>query len=253
MNTPRMKMAGMAVAGVLAGCTASMKTQTIIPRQIDQAAIAVLPVAHDDAFVFEYANDQLESLNLLAPGPLGTALSAVAGASRRAAFNDEFSLTTTEYAQHAQMAIVDALVAAGFEAIVVEDRGLIGGERKRGLLKSVPEIAHHNPDAVLESVIDLGFVASGRGQPYRPMVWLSVRLWGADSTILMQDRILFNALTSDDGAVITATGIRLHVPDSLQFSDRNAVLEAERADAALRFGVEAAAREIDLLLTGPWQ
>ena len=235
----------------LVGCAPSVKPHTIVPDRIEGATIAILPVMHDDQFVFEYANDQLESLNLLAPGPFGTALSAMAGATRRSSFNEEFSLVVGDYARVTQDLLVAAIEDAGYR--VHRSDIALGGRRKGGFFQTVPESVFDDSDAVLESSLDLGFVASGRGQPYRPTVWLSLRLWSEDNTILMQDRIMFNALTSDDGAVIALQGIRLHVPDHLQFADRQAVLESDLADDALRFGLKAATREVKMLLAGPWQ
>ena len=78
-------------------------------------------------------------------------------------------------------------------------------ERTRGVL----EFMHTYPksdgsvDAYLDMYTDLvGYIAAGGGTPYRPTVYLNVRLVRAtDHKVLYQDRIAYNAFGDGDGAI----------------------------------------------------
>ncbi len=243
----------MATLVLLAGCRAPLKTQTFDPRLTPVDEVAVLPVHHDDELIFEYANDQLETLNRLAPGPLGTALSAAVGAVGRGGFNDLYPVNAESYARYAQDRLLARLARAGIDPLVVAGLPSADGGRTGGLLDSMPAVLGQDVDAVLESYLELGFVAATRGAPWRPTAWLTLRLVDPSGQVILSERIMFNALTRDEGDLVGLRGIRLPVPDRFAFDGEASILSDGAGDEALRFAIDRLAEEATLLLQGPWQ
>lgn len=241
------------LAAATAGCRAPLKPHPFDVRSTPVERVAVLPVHHDEDLLFEYANDQLETLNALAPGPLGTAISAAIGASARSGFNDSIGRPPEAYAADLTIDIVETVSDAGFIARPV-DAGVLGDdpERSGGLLDSLPAAVFADDDAVLESYLELGFVAAGRGEPFRPTAWLTLRATRRDGRVLFIERIMFNASTSDDGDFVALRGIRLHVPEWLEFEGRDAVLAGRDGQVALDYAVDRLVAEFRFLLRGPW-
>lgn len=237
----------------LGACRTPLAPQAFDPRARPIERVAVLPVHHDEQLMFEYANDQLRTLNRLAPGPLGSALSGAVGAAGRADFNEAVGLSPASYAEAATAGIVAALAAAGFTAVAVPaDRLSTDEDRRGGLLVTVPPEVRSLADVVLDGYLELGFVAAGRGQPYRPAAWLTLRLSGPEGRVLLEDRIMFNASTADESNFLALRGIKLHPPAWLQFRNAAAILVDDRADRALRYALDRLLAEVRFLFRGPW-
>ena len=102
-------------------------------------------------------------------------------------------------------------------------------------------------DAYLDLVAPVyGYIANGTGDstPYRPRVVVKARLVSAkDSSVLMQDRVVYNPLGPDN------TAVTIPADPALQFKDFDALV-ASPANAAkgLRVATEQSAQTISKLL-----
>ncbi len=232
---------------VLSACSTTPQ-RTMHAASAKVSRIAVLPAHVEERFAIALANDQWSSLDLFAPLPVGSAVSLIAGRARSAEFNEALSASPSDYAALWDELVGQSISRAGLEYEVVPlERIDSQARRKKGLLKNRPDGVPENVDAVLETALTVGFMASARGKPYRPMLHASLRLIGVDGQLLMQDRILFNPPV--DGV----DGIRIQVPAGIEFADIEAITSSAESDAALRLAVNEAVAEVGYLLSEPWQ
>lgn len=129
------------------------------------------------------------------------------------------------------------LVAAGYRVrrIPAPRASAEGGYR------SQYPTADGSVDAYLDLYSDLiGYTAAGGGTPYRPTVYLNVRLVrAADHRVLYQDRIAYNAFGDGDGAITIdpARGYEFAAFDSL-------MAQPDKAQEGLRLAMRAAGDEV---------
>ncbi|MBI3513651.1 MAG: hypothetical protein HY060_06255 [Proteobacteria bacterium] len=138
--------------------------------------------------------------------------------------------------------LANDLRARGYEV------SLIAMRRDKDFVKSYPV---HTPPAV-DAYLDLyalnyGYIAAGIGSPpYRPWVWMRVRLARAkDSAVLMQDTIVYNPVI---GATYTKA---VTIPPDPRFEYRTFdLLEADPAGSVrgLRTAIEQSAQAVGKLL-----
>lgn len=102
-------------------------------------------------------------------------------------------------------------------------------------------------DAYLDLVAPVyGYIANGTGDdaPYRPRVVVKARLVSAkDSSVLMQDRVLYNPLGADN------TAVTIPADPALQFKDFDALAASpQTAVKGLRVATEQSAQTVAKLL-----
>lgn len=109
-----------------------------------------------------------------------------------------------------------------------------------GYRKQYPQ-ADGSVDAYLDLYSDLiGYTAAGGGTPYRPTVFLTVRLVRAtDHKVLYQDRIAYNAF-GDGGGAITLDPVRGY--EFAEFAQLMA--QPAKAQEGLRIAMRAAGDEV---------
>lgn len=129
------------------------------------------------------------------------------------------------------------LVAAGYRVSRIQSPR---GVAEDGYRSRYPA-ADGTVDAYLDLYSDLiGYTAAGGGTPYRPTVYLNVRLVrAADHRVLYQDRIAYNAFGDGDGAITLdpARGYEFAAFDSL-------MTQPEKAQEGLRLAMRAAGDEV---------
>ncbi len=154
------------------------------------------------------------------------------GAFTRAAQGKGFICSKTFQAQ------LDAgLRNGGYEVKTVDARRPV---HEYKFLDQYPK-ADGSVDAYLDLYTDLvGYIAAGGGTPYRPTVYLNVRLVRAtDHKVLYQDRIAYNAFGDGDGA-ITLTAAKGY--EYWKFDDL--VADPARAIEGLQMAMRATGDEL---------
>ena len=107
---------------------------------------------------------------------------------------------STSFSQHLQAGLTES----GYKVV---PRWVRRSPGSFGFLEHYPQ-----SDGSVDAYLDLyservGYTATGLGTPYRPTVYLNVRLVRAsDHRVLYQDRIAYNAFGDGDGAITLSAG-----------------------------------------------
>lgn len=129
------------------------------------------------------------------------------------------------------------LIAAGYQVRTI---AAPRGDADDGYRRHYPK-ADGSVDAYLDLYSDLiGYTAAGGGTPYRPTVYLNVRLVRAgDHRVLYQDRIAYNAFGDGDGAITldSARGYEFSAFEQL-------MAQPARAQQGLQLAMRAAGDEV---------
>jgi hypothetical protein len=131
-------------------------------------------------------------------GLIGALVDAGIQLERQNAVNDALRTASFDAEAELEAKLADALRAQGYSVSVMTT-----GERpKRDFLPSYPGAAA-GTDAYLDvAVMNYGYMSSGAGQPFRPMVAAKVRLIRAsDSSTLMENQIVYNPLNTVAGII----------------------------------------------------
>lgn len=129
-----------------------------------------------------------------------------------------------------------ALVAKGFEVSVVQ---LAGREEDGKFLEDYPPVP--DIDAYLDAYArGFGYMAAGATTPYRPSVFLAVRLVSASAgDVLFADQVAYNPFGDDQSVAVVPMAPGYEYPDAEALST-----SAPQAVQGLRGAVAAVAGEI---------
>lgn len=230
---------------ILSGC-AGLPEHTFNPDAAVIQSIAVATPQHDNELLLRYRKDQLESIDLFTPLPIAKVFAYLAKENREADFTDQFGNSAISYAQRIQAELTHMLGESGFEVTTaVEAEPEAVARDRHGLLRKIPMTTFAGADALLETSGEIGFTAAGRGKPFQPTLWLTVRLTAADGRVLMQDQVLFNPPDNSE------RGVLLYPSADLKFDDRQALVDSDLTVAALEQAITQVASEVMFLLRGP--
>lgn len=143
-------------------------------------------------------------------GLIGALVDAGIQAERQDAVNDALRTVSFDAEAKLEARLTEALRAQGYNLVAMP-----GAVRpKRDFLPAYPGAAD-GAEAYLDvAVMNYGYMSSGAGQPFRPMVAAKVRLVRAsDSSTLMENQIVYNPLN-------TVAGI-ITLPPNPQFAFNN--------------------------------
>src|SRR5690348_3826469 len=138
--------------------------------------------------------------------------------------------------------VIKGLRAAGYTVVLVQMK-----RDGSDFVEKYPNGDGQAVDAYLDLVAPVyGYIANGTGDstPYRPRVVVKARLVSAkDSSVLMQDRVLYNPLGPDN------TAVTIPADPALQFKDFDALAASpQTAVKGLRVATEQSAQTVAKLL-----
>ena len=167
-------------------------------------------------------------------GLIGALVDAGIQAERQGAVNRALDSVTFDGEAVFERRLSERLTANGYTVSTQSD----SARPKRAFLVSYPT-ANGATDAYMDVVIDhYGYLSAGAFQPFRPSVVAQVRLVSAadPSVILMDNRIVYNGMTSADAGVITLSPNPAYV-----FQNREELLADPARMAA---GIEDALKQV---------
>lgn len=129
-----------------------------------------------------------------------------------------------------------ALKARGYDVVEVPVARQAAGELQKTYPGANPQV-----DAYLDVVISYGYLSAGIAgkTPYRPYMHAKCRLVkAADSSVLMEDMVLYNALNAPEGHVVLSPDVKYEFPE---FADvtRDPKLTTEGVSVAFASGTDA--------------
>lgn len=213
----------------LAGCATPY-----VATPYDRAAASVQTIsviddsAGDDAIAYEVAS---MGSNF---GLLGALVDVGIQAERRAAVNRALEQANFDGEEAFESRLVSRLSNAGYQVALRDGPA----RTKRELLVSYPT-PEGSEDAYFDVIIShYGYLSAGAFQPFRPSVVAQVRLVSAadPSKILMDNRIVYNGMTTADAGVIT-----LSPNPDFEFQNREQLLADPMRMAA---GIEDALNQV---------
>lgn len=226
------------------GCTTIPET-TFDAHSARIESIALAPTHHDEELLLRYRRDQFETVDIVTPVPVAKLFTLVAEDNREARFAKQTGSATDVYARRLQDGLGQILESEGFDTFVATtdiDEEL--ARDRNGMLKKIPASAFGNAQALLESASSIGFTAAGRGKPFKPTLWLTVRLTDRRGNVRLYDQIQLNP---SDGR---EQGMIIYPSDRFMFADQEELTAAERRAKALDYAIERVSREFTHLIRG---
>ena len=210
------------------------------------ASIAIAPTQYEDELLLRFRQDQVESIDIVTPLPVARLFTFVAKENREARFAKTFSNADGTHAQSLQNRLGQIVSDAGYDVVEVSapDEESVSRD-SHGLLKKIPRDLFGNADSLLETSGEIGFTAAGRGKPFKPTLWFTVRLTDKDGVVLMYDRILLNP---PDGG---EEGLVVYPSDTHVFENIDELEQSEQLAVALEYAIDRVSNEFAYLLQGP--
>ncbi len=230
---------------LLSGC-AGVPEQTFNFEKHALDTIAVANPVYEKALLLRFRNDQLETVDAVSPVPIGKLFAYVAKRNRESAFTENSETQSNVFATNFYTEIRQRLANDSYSVVKANLPNEDELRRDRNqLLKAIPSRAFNGADALLETSGEIGFTAAGRGKPFEPTLWVTIRLTASSGTVLLQDRILFNPPETG------ARGLLLHPTGDFVFENQEDILESPQTAMALEQATRLVADELVYLLKGP--
>lgn len=232
------------LALVTTGC-AGVLEQTFNQNRANVRTIAIAPPVYEEELMLRYRNDQLETVDLISPVPVGRLFAYIAKENREAEFTERATTATAALAADLERALHNRLNALEVAVMSAPSPSPTTPRARNHLLKHIPADMFNGADALLETTGEIGFAAAGRGKPYEPALWLNVRLTDRDGATLLQDRIEYNPSERN------APGVILYPSGNYRFDAQEDLLDSAEVATALREATNIVADELAFLLKGP--
>ncbi|MFK8030897.1 MAG: hypothetical protein AB8G18_11750 [Gammaproteobacteria bacterium] len=231
------------LAMLISGC-AGVPEQTFNPDVATLDSIAVAVPSYQEELLLRYRNDQVESIGLFSPIPIGRLITYVAKENREAQFTESVETATSIFAENLQQQLEQQLTQNNVTVVAATLPDANAERDRNNLLKTIPQQAFNGASALLETAGQIGFTAAGRGKTYQATLWITVRLTAIDGRVLLQDQVLYNPPKTN------ARGVLLYPTNEYSFANQDELMDGERTTSALALATAQVSEELAFLLKG---